>query len=366
MKTTHAHTSLLTRGLRLVSVGFFGVIAVIAPLRSAHADGIPLALADDFANYGGPYAPAEAHFEGDLAVISGLITLRSYDPDDWVEGLVIGAVPEGLEPVERVRFNLDQHAETATVDVTPEGDIIYLGGGDPDYRWLSLSGIVYATLPASEQSSISLSAPKLTGVSGFQAARYHAEGDLISVGGMVRFPSPTYWSWYTGDVIARITGGACPSKRLIFTVSNGHSDARVDITEGCDIVFVDGNPEAPAGSWASLSGLTFSRASTPLEPCPGVENYAKGNYQGLSYGREGQLVTLSGLVERTDGDWVSGDVIGVLPEEHAPAKRLIFSVNQHGRTARVDVHPNGNIEYVKGDSARSWLSLSGIVFAAGD
>jgi hypothetical protein len=70
------------------------------------------------------------------------------------------------------------------------------------------------------------------------------------------------------------------------------------------------------------------------------------------------MVILSGLVR--NGGW--GD-IATLPEGFRPSHRLVFSVNNNENSLRVDVLPDGRIQYVAGTHLMIWIPLDGISFA---
>merc|ERR1712070_1142337 len=50
-----------------------------------------------------------------------------------------------------------------------------------------------------------------------------------------------------------------------------------------------------------------------------------------------------------------------LPSDCRPKGRLIFNMNNHGKTARVDVTTDGKIYWVAGGRDHSWISITGIV-----
>ena len=53
------------------------------------------------------------------------------------------------------------------------------------------------------------------------------------------------------------------------------------------------------------------------------------------------------------------------PPDHMQAEqRLIFNLNNHAATARVDFLPDGRICWVAGDRSHRWISSSGIVLKA--
>ena len=52
-----------------------------------------------------------------------------------------------------------------------------------------------------------------------------------------------------------------------------------------------------------------------------------------------------------------------LPSNCRPKKRLIFNLNNHKKTARVDVLRNGQVRWIRGGKDHGWISLGGIVFS---
>jgi hypothetical protein len=93
----------------------------------------------------------------------------------------------------------------------------------------------------------------------------------------------------------------------------------------------------------------------------GWTNYGQ-DFRSVSAVKSGNAVTVSGLAKRTNGKWGH---IATLPGDMRPKKRLIFNLNTHNRTARVDVLPNGQIHFVAGQTAYNWVSLDGISFVTG-
>jgi len=55
-----------------------------------------------------------------------------------------------------------------------------------------------------------------------------------------------------------------------------------------------------------------------------------------------------------------GNVITQLPAGCRPTKRLIFNLNRHAQTSRVDLTTDGRISFIAGGKT-SWISLSGII-----
>ena len=97
----------------------------------------------------------------------------------------------------------------------------------------------------------------------------------------------------------------------------------------------------------------------PLTFTNGWGNY-NGGYATGKIIKKGNEITLSGLIKGTNFSTVC-----VLPEDCRPKQVLIFTVNHHESTMRLDILPNGNVTYVTGTNKHNWISLDGIHFFAG-
>lgn len=85
-----------------------------------------------------------------------------------------------------------------------------------------------------------------------------------------------------------------------------------------------------------------------------------GGFEGGKWFKIGSLVVIEGLVK--SNNFNASKLIATLPEGCRPSRRLIYSLDQHGATFRVDVVSNGQICWYNGNNVQSWISLSGIVF----
>lgn len=73
--------------------------------------------------------------------------------------------------------------------------------------------------------------------------------------------------------------------------------------------------------------------------------------------KTGTLCLVSGLLRGSR--W--GHTMAKLPSDCRPKGRLIFNMNNHASSARVDVLRNGDIRWVTGGRHHSWISVTGIV-----
>merc|ERR550517_2275093 len=164
-------------------------------------------------------------------------------------------------------------------------------------------------------------------------------------------------SW--GDIAQLPVECRPATKRLIFNLNNHGKTARVDVETNGKVVWVAGGQDH---GWVSLTGIVFPVGgnSETLQLTNGWQNYG-GIWGTPTYTLASGLCIVDGLVK--SGSW--GD-IAQLPVECRPTKRLIFNLNNHEKTARVDVEPNGNVVWDAGGQDHGWVSLTGIVFLPTD
>ena len=75
----------------------------------------------------------------------------------------------------------------------------------------------------------------------------------------------------------------------------------------------------------------------------GWVNYGKG-YATAGSVRQGKLCVVNGLVRTANNRVPTKAVrVGTLGPNCRPSERLIFNLNNHVGTARVDVYPNGGV-----------------------
>jgi hypothetical protein len=189
-------------------------------------------------------------------------------------------------------------------------------------------------------------------------------GDLCIVSGLVRGPNTTLQ-------FTILPSECLPPGRLVFDMSVSQVEtARYDILTTGRILFMGGASRAGGSNkhWIPLDGFAFpvigaDQHNIPLES-PWTD-YGKGNYQGARLYGHDQLCVINGVV-RTN-DWNTrhvkkGSVILIAPPQCRPNKAIIFHLNHHEHSLRVDLHADGKLVVVAGTYKHSWISLTGVTF----
>lgn len=282
--------------------------------------------------------PAKADSES-LCIASGLIK-----GGGWA---LLADLPPACAPAGELIFNLNNHTKTARVDVKPSGELFWVAGG-ADHGWISLDGVVLK--PGEGGEALKLQNGWVNYAGAYRKARVARVGDLCVVSGLIKGGA---WS-----TLAVLPEDCRPEKRLIFNLNNHVKTARVDVKPSGEILWVAGGKDY---GWISLDGIVFEtgKGGDPLALHNNWVNFG-GEYREARVTRFDDLCIVSGLIK--SGSWGS---LAVLPEACRPAGRLIFNLNNHESTARVDVTANGEILWVTGGKNHGWISLSGIVFRRG-
>ena len=291
-------------------------------------------LAKGWANYGSGNAPAQAARQGNMVTLSGLIRTKRWNPH-------LATLPKGLRPPKRMVFSVNNHAKSARVDVFPDGNIIWAGGGK-DHGWISLAGITFKTNEPARKW--------LPHGGGYAPPLASKEGDLVTVTGLAK-------GGFYSDPVMILPAGMRPPERLTFNVNNHEKSAQLDVMPSGKVFWIGGGKD---GDWISLSGIKFStKMGKPLKLHNGWFNYGAGNGPARST-KSGNMVTVGGLIRTKAGQWGH---MATLPAGQRPSKVLAFSLNNHGRSAHVEVLPNGQIWWKAGGRDHGWLSLAGISFS---
>ena len=125
----------------------------------------------------------------------------------------------------------------------------------------------------------------------------------------------------------------------------------------------------PDKNWEYIPNTAFSTDKVDGGLLPlgsGIRSY-KSWYGDPEYYKINNVVYVDGLIRR-----YAYTHLATLPEGYRPHKRLIFNLNNHQFTSRIDVLADGRILWVKGpdknlhnlakEKSNDWISLTGISF----
>jgi hypothetical protein len=295
----------------------------------------PAALQSGWVPYGHGYeAPSTTRY-GDLCVVSGLIR-RSGMRNPLM------TLPTDCRPNKRVIFNVNNHQNTLRVDVLTNGQVHYVSG-TWHHGWLNLDGIQFAV---ANQKALATHSRWVGYGHGYGSPTYTKSGDVCEVEGLVRGGH-----WHHSMVV--LPTCCRPKKRLIFNMNNHAKTARVDVhTNGAVIWHAGGHDH----HWISLGGIMFSTSSGVGIPLHNRwADYGHG-YGPITVAKSGPLCLVSGLLR--GNAW--GHSMAQLPADCRPRGRLIFNMNNHGKTARVDVTTDGKIYWIAGGRDHGWISITGV------
>jgi len=324
-----------TNYLTLCEVKVYGSSCGGSSSRSTRGSVRRLGLKNGWRPYGHGYEAPSTTKYGDLCVVSGLIKRHGMKNP-------LLKLPSDCRPNKRVIFNLNNHQGTLRVDVLKNGDVHYVAG---KYRhnWLNLDGIQFAVR---NRRTLSLKSGWRAYGGSYGSPTYTKTGSVCEIEGLLKKGN---WRHH----LAQLPGNCRPKKRLIFNMNNHAKTCRVDVHKNGRIQWHAGGKDH---HWVSLGGMMFStHAGSKLRLHNGWRNYG-GSYGSATVAKSGNLCLVSGLVR--GGHW--GHTIVTLPSDCRPKGRLIFNMNNHGKTARVDVMTNGQVRWVAGGRDHHWISLTGI------
>jgi len=289
--------------------------------------------------YGSGYGKALASKEGDIVTVTGLVKHGDYNTP-------LMTLPKGMRPSGRLIFNVDNHGAPVRMDVMPDGRIMWTAGAKA-HGWLSLSGI---TFNVKKGRPLPLVNGWKNYGGGYAPATVSKSGDIVTVSGLIK---GNYWGH-----VATLPKGMRPPRYSVFNVNNHGKSTRVNVTKDGAVIWQAGGKDY---GWISLSGISFSvKPDIGLPLANSWENMG-GVHAPATVSRQGDLVTVSGLIK--NGGW---GLLGNLPFGFRPPDRMVFSTNNHANSARVDVLENGRIEWMTGGKQHAWLSLDGIRFQTDD
>jgi len=235
----------------------------------------------------------------------------------------------------------------ARVDVTADGKIIHVTGGG--VLWLSLSGIWF-TVDRPRAVNLVLGWQPLGNK--FRSVTQSKNGDLCMISGAI---SGGKWEYFADMAVDCIPQDGRP----IFSVSNHDRITRVDVMEKTGLLIRQGG-YANHG-WLSLDGIAYTTRAGAAFPLSGDWLPYEFGYRAPTWKRVGPICVVSGAVRSQT--WP--EVVGTLPLDCRPDKKLIFGANVHMSNAVVEVFADGKIIYRKGTKQQwDWMSLEGIRFFA--
>jgi hypothetical protein len=317
----------------------FGVIGFRAGRMHAR-----LAMQNGWRPYGAGYRPPIITLRGPFCMLSGVVKAAKGMRNP------LTTLPPTCRPKRRLVFTIDNNDNPLRVDVLPDGTVRKVAGRWK-YGWLSLDGILFTTSGAKQQRLLTPQNRWSQYPGGrYAQTSYTKDQSVCQVQGLAKAGR-----W--GKPIVRLPAGCRPPKRLIFNLNNHELSARVDVLTSGQVVWVAGGRRH---GWLSLSGIQFAlKNGHPLSLLNGWHNYG-GSYKTATYFKQGDMCFLSGLLRA--GRW--GKPMAVLPKQCRPSGRLVFTANNNGKTARVDVLSTGEVVWVAGArDTNGWISISGIVFA---
>lgn len=192
----------------------------------------------------------------------------------------------------------------------------------------------------------------------YAAPQFVVKGPICFLTGLAH-----YKDYKPGMKLATLPAKCRPTGRLIFDQHVSRlATARTDITKDGDILLVATSLEV-TGGFFSLDKMFFI-----VHNLDTIQDVRLGNnwmnygdeYMDVVWAREGDFCVVQGLA-RLRGGW--SNPVGTLPRDCRPLDgRLIFNLNHHVISARVDVLREGEIHYVTNVGSYNWLSLTGIGF----
>ena len=289
--------------------------------------------------------------QGGLCVLSGVMV----GPN---QKTIVASLPPSCRCEERLVFPVSiARTKTARYDVLSNGDLQWVGGafldGGNSGHWIPLDGISFL-VAGSVQNRVPLNDPwSPYGRAGYQGPRFAVDDDgLVVISGLVR--TRDWRASSMSNPVFTMGPEARPNARLVFRVSHHEFSHRLDILPNGEAHLIVGKKRHP---WISLSGLIFhTKQGEPLPLTNGWRAYGEG-FRSPSVVKTGTLCVLSGMAKPFSG-WRSH--VATLSEACRPAQRLIFSLNAHESTQRIDIFPDGSVRWI--DGKKTWVSFDGIRF----
>jgi len=148
-----------------------------------------------------------------------------------------------------------------------------------------------------------------------------------------------------------------PTARLIFNLLVGNDAAklrggRVDLLPSGELQIITNG-----GRFLSLNGIVFNPADAPAAELLSNWVHYGYSYRQAEFASDNGLCVVTGLIR--NGGW---GALTKTSDACRPDARLIFAVNNHVQTSRVDALPAGSLVYAGGGHDHGWIALSNIVY----
>ncbi len=132
---------ILYTGEEVIDISFAGIAFSTAPIKTT------LTLENTWAQYyPESWGPVSIFKEGKIVMLQGLVKSNPLISKPGNQFFIkIAQLPKnGYAPSQRLVFNSNRFGNNIRIDVTPDGGVYWVGGGDNAPDWISLSNIIYA------------------------------------------------------------------------------------------------------------------------------------------------------------------------------------------------------------------------------
>ena len=299
--------------------------------------------------------------KGDLCSLSGLLNGNGANH--------MFNLPDECRPKERLSINLNHHLYAARIEIFPDGRVMY-AEGSRRWGWVSFDGCNFITdykapepMPAykfTAAKSFAVTDKQFTSGNkpygdGYLPPSVSTISKMVFVGGLDRTNNINGQYFKMPDELT-------PSKEHTFAsvpANNWHFALRAR-PDG----YIGGN-HGSSGVWSHLSPIKYplkDAITMPLHLNHEWMNFPSNSGKAeAAYIKVGDFCMLQGWVMLLRNGW--NHDVGYLPEACRPTDgHLIFATNAGHYAQRIDLHVNGRIYWVTGNTGSRWLSLSGIGF----
>jgi len=283
----------------------------------------------------------------------------------------LATLPADCRPSETVAFDVHlSRCETAQFNINSKGLISWKRGaqrsGGNLGHWMALSMISFS-VSGTVESKLILKAPWVDFGQEYQGARLRWKDGLCSISGMIGTSDGKVYSMR--PQIATLEPKCHPKDGVVsFSINSGENSGMVEIHPNGTIWLVRLVPRQ--NSFISLSTMMFvtgTEKETPLNAMKLLDGWIPFNdyYRRPSWTRSDTVCIISGRARREGG---MRSNITQVAEECRPDARLVFYTQSAFATVRLDVHPDGVVEFVEaaqGETNPPWVSFDGLRWVLG-